>query len=401
VTANNEFATALLGALRNESSGKNFFISPISASLALAMTYAGAREQTRAGMARALNFGGQSEESLFNGQNALSQALAERAKLAFEMAQAASQSGQTPPNASDYSLELVNSLWGQAGFRWAPPFLKTLAENFGAGLFERDFRRQSEAARLEINHWVSAQTNDKINDLLPEPAVTATTFLVLVNALHLKLPWAEEFSKAATAPAVFTPSAHPPLMVPFMHRQASYAYRDDGSAQIVGLPLSSRQLWLLIALPHAGVSLASYEGSLRAGSAALVVPPTGALVNLALPKVTFTSPSVSLRDALRRLGMTDAFDPSRARFEGMCQATSPGACPLFVNDVVQKTMISIQETGVEAAAATAVIMQMESMRLRPKPPPIAMDVNRPYLVALVDQPTGALLMLGHFEQPNE
>ena len=406
VRANNEFGTALFAALREDSAGKNFLIAPISASLALGMTYAGARGETRTEMARALRLGALSGNSLFEGQNALSQTLAKRGALAFDLAQASFLGHGSPPAAADYSLEIVNSLWGQADYRWEAPFLKTLAANYGAGLFERDFVASSQPTRLEINRWVSAHTNDKINDLLPEAAVTPDTRLVLVNALHLKLPWETAFEKSATQTAPFhgldVKEVPVTLAVPFMHRQANLAYRDDGSAQIVGLPLSSRRLWVIVALPHAGVSLANYERSLRADSPALAVPSKEALVALELPRVTFTSPSFSLTSALRRLGMVQAFDSKRAHFEGMSNLR-PGDRPLYVDDVIQKTMIAMQETGIEAAAATAVMMRVLASARTPhqEPVPIPMIVDRPYLLAIVDQPTGALLMLGHIEEPRD
>lgn len=399
--ANNEFGTALFGALRAESAGKNFLTSPISASLALGMTYAGAREQTRSEMARVLHVGAQPADSYFEGQNALSQTLAQRGAQAFDVAQNAFHGSAPPPDAKDYSLEIVNSLWGQASYPWEAPFLKTLAANYGAGLLKRDFTSQAQPTRLEINGWVSAHTSDKIKDLLPESAVTADSRLVLVNALHLKLPWEKEFAKSATASGPFTRSDGKSSNVRFMNRQAKFAYRDDGSAQIVALPLSTRRLWVIVTLPHPGVALADYERTLHADSPALHVPTKEELVKLALPKVSFTSPSFSLSNALRGLGMRQAFDPKHAHFEGMSKVP-PGEIALYIGDVLQKTMIEIQETGVEAAAATAVVMMAGAAYMPHKEPtPIPMIVNRPYLVAVVDQPTAAVLMLGHIEEPKE
>ena len=83
----------------------------------------------------------------------------------------------------------------------------------------------------------------------------------------------------------------------------------------------------------------------------------------------------------------------------MCKVP-PSEAPLYVGDVLQKTMIAIQETGIEAAAATAVMMMAGSASVPHKEPvPIPMIVNRPYLLPIVGQPTGALLMLGHIEEP--
>jgi serine protease inhibitor len=69
--------------------------------------------------------------------------------------------------------------------------------------------------------------------------------------------------------------------------------------------------------------------------------------------------------------------------------------------VIQKAMISMQEEGVEAAAATAVVLAGDAAVALPIPTPVPMNVNRPYLVAIIDNPTGALLMLGHIQDPSD
>ena len=401
VAANNAFAVALFEQVRTQSAKQNLLTSPISAELALTMAYAGAAGQTRTEMASALRFGAAPAQTIFDGQNALSQALQGRGAAAFALAASDYRGSSGHAVATDYQLQVVNSVWGQTGYAWEAPFLHTLAADYGATVYKRDFRTQWEPARQEINAWVSTQTSDKINDLLPPQALTRATRMVLVNALHLKMPWESEFHKSSTAPAPFTRADKTQVTTPLMHTQSSFAYVDDGSAQVVSLPLAGNALSVIIALPHAGSSLEAYERSLRAGSAALMQPKKTALVNLSLPKSAFTSPTFSLSDALKALGMKQAFDDQRANFEGMCAHTPEGE-PLYVSDVLQKTMLDVQETGVEAAAATAVVTSilMSAVVVRTKPVPVPMIVNRPYLVAIVDVPTGAILMLGHITDPS-
>ncbi|MFI5300925.1 MAG: serpin family protein, partial [Polyangiales bacterium] len=148
---------------------------------------------------------------------------------------------------------------------------------------------------------------------------------------------------------------------------------------------------VVIALPHG--DLATYEASRAAGSAAIATPPASASVQLSLPKVSFTSPTFSLARALQAMGMTDAFDPNAADFTGMC-AHPPDGARLYVGDVLQKAMVAMTETGVEAAAATAVVMVGAA-----EPESVPMVVNRPYLLSIVDSPTGAVLFLGHIVDP--
>ncbi|MEP7048696.1 MAG: serpin family protein [Pseudomonadota bacterium] len=400
VTANNRFALALFALLRAGNAKSNLLTSPLSAELALTMAYAGATGQTRAEMARALSFGSAPAQTIFDGQNALSQALERRGASALALAAHSSFGSARPPVAKDYQLDVVNSLWGEATYPWQPAFLRILAADYGAPLYRRDFIHQAEPARQAINAWVSKKTADKINDLLPAGAVGGETRLVLVNALHLKLPWQTPFRPAATVPAVFTRVDRTQLTTPFMNSQASLPYLDDGAAQVAALPMYGNELYLVIALPHAGTSLDAYERSLRSGAAALRLPKKNALLALSLPKSAFTSPSFSLRSALQALGMKQAFDDEQAHFEGM-GAPAAGTPRLFVSDVLQKAMIDVQETGLEAAAATAVVMRT-AMALIPSGParvPIPMIVNRPYLLAVLDAPTGAILILGHINDP--
>ena len=394
VTANNAFALDLYSRLRADSATSNLWTSPVSASLALTMTYAGAAGQTATEMASALHLGAPAGQAIFDGQNALSQAIESRGAAALAAVQQLNQEANQPaPSASDYDLHVVNSVWGEKTETWAAPFLSTLATSYGAGVYLRDFIGQPEPARLAINAWVSSETKDKINDLLPPMSIDSSTRMVLVNAIHLKLPWATPFDASATAPGTFTRADGTTVSPSFMHQTAEVAYVDDGQAQIAWLALSNRQVSVVIALPHAGVDLAAYEASLAPGSAAIAPPQSSALVALSLPKATFTSKTFSLKAALMAMGMVQAFDAGTADFSGMAPRG------LSLSDVLQKAMIAMQEIGVEAAAATAVNVVATSGQVNP-PTPVPMIVNRPYVVAIVDT-TGAVLFLGHIVDPTD
>jgi serpin B len=402
VTANNSFAVDLYEhVLEDPSSARagNLLTSPISASLALTMTYAGAREQTATEMAQALHLDASAGDAIFAGQNALSAALNGRGTEAFnEAKQGAGPSA--PPSTDDYQLQVVNSVWGEKSYTWQPAFLDILAQDYGSGVYEEDFKNDYEPARLAINSWVSDQTNDKINDLLGMGSVDASTRMVLVNAIHLKMPWASPFQVSATAAAQFTRGDGSQVSVPFMNQTGNYGYIDDGQAQVVSIPLRGGSEAVMIALPHDNVTLADYEASLGVANApVLSVLQTSAQVALSLPKMNFTSTSMSLTKSLQAMGMQQAFDPSSANLTGIAAPQQQET--LYVSDVLQKTMISMQETGVEAAAATAVLVAGATSVELPPPTPVAMVVNRPYLVAIIDLPTQAVLMLGHVQDPSD
>jgi serpin B len=236
----------------------------------------------------------------------------------------------------------------------------------------------------------------RINGLLPPGSLDSGTRMVLVNAIHLKLPWTSVFHEASTGPGTFTKAGGATVSARYMNKTATLPYVDDGAAQIVGLPLAGGALSVVLALPHG--DLATYEAGLAAGSAALSQPSNQATVDLSVPKISFTSPTFSLTTSLAAMGMTQPFDEQTADFRGLC-ANPPDGQRLHVHDVLQKTMVAMEETGVEAAAATAVVSSTGSSSGNPTP--VMMAVDRPYLLAIVDVPTGAILFLGHIGDPTD
>jgi hypothetical protein len=90
--------------------------------------------------------------------------------------------------------------------------------------------------------------------------------------------------------------------------------------------------------------------------------------------------------------MTDAFVPGGADFSGM-----DGMRDLFLSFVVHKTWVQVDETGTEAAAATAG-GATTSVPVT-KPPPFRAD--HPFLYFIRDTQTGSLLFMGRLANPNQ
>jgi serpin B len=389
VSANNQFTVDLYRQLSSNARTTNLLASPMSASVALTMTYFGAVGQTASEMATVLHVSGD-PNTIADGQGALARVISSRGAAALS----AAGCGST----TSYQLELVNSLWGERTYPWEQPFLDILARGYDSGVAKEDFIGAPTQALDAINGWVSAKTNGTIDNLLPPTAIDATTRMLLVNAIHLKLPWATNFDPAKTASAAFTKADQSMVSTPFMNLASNFAYdyeKEDGT-QSVGLPLSGQQIYIIVTLPPPGMALAAYEASLTPSSSAFTVPTTLTDIQLSLPKISFTSPAFSLASALDALGMHLAFDANQADFTGMC-SNPPDHGHLHIQDVYQKAMVEMKETGVEAAAATAV----ESCNCDAISTPLPVIVNRPYLVSIVDQPTGAILFVGHIEDPTD
>ena len=89
--------------------------------------------------------------------------------------------------------------------------------------------------------------------------------------------------------------------------------------------------------------------------------------------------------------MVDAFLPGVADFTGICATV-----PLFISAVLHKAFISVNEAGTEAAAATAVVVAPGT----DVPDQATVVVDRPFLLVIRDQPTGALLFVGRMVDPS-
>jgi len=391
VDANNGFAMQLYGQLAPTAKGGNFLTSPLSATLALTMTYAGAQGTTASQMASVLQIPS-SGPSIFDAQNALTQALDGRAAAALAADQQRAKENQSPaPSASDYVATVVNSVWGQKGYPWANPFLSILAKSYGTGVYVEDFATDPSGGETAINDWVSTETGGKIDPLLGPNAVTKDTRMVLVNAIHIKLPWSSPFQTNQTASGTFTRGDGTTVQASFMNQgyQDGVGYADTSDATFVSLPLSGGELSVVFALPKK--DLATLTSALTKDSFA--VPASSADVILSLPKFTFSSPTFSLATALQALGMTDAFDPKAADFKGIC-ANTPDGENLYIADVLQKATLDVAENGVEAAAATAVLLARGSAVT----PTLNVTFNRPFMVSIVDG-SGAILFLGQIDDP--
>lgn len=356
--------------------GENLFFSPHSISVALAMTFAGARGNTETEMVDALAFS-LGQERLHLAFNQLDLTLATRAEAG------------DPDAPRPFRLHVTNALFGQVDFAFLDPFLDTLASNYGAGLRLMDFSTEPEASRLAINAWVSDQTERRIDELLPSGIITGDTRLVLVNAIYFTASWADPFDEAATTDDPFTLPDGEEVVVPTMHQVVDTGYVSGPSYEAAELVYDGGQLAMLLIVPNEG-ELATIENTVSASFVSEIREAlTEHSVDLALPKFTFRS-QLMAKEALTRLGMVEPFTAGAADFSGMT-----GNRNLFIQDVVHEGFVAVDEEGTEAAAATAVVIDLDSA-----PPPAELIVDRPFLFAIIDRPTGATLFIGRVVDPS-
>jgi serpin B len=373
VDGNSAFAFDLYQALKEKDG--NLFYSPYSISQALAMTYAGARGQTAQEMADTLHFL-LSQDNLHPAFNGLDIELAKRGE------------GAKGKDDEGFRLNIVNAIWGQKDYKFLAEFLDVLAENYGAGLRTLDFIKETEKSRVIINDWVSEETEGRIEDLIPQGAIDVMTRLVLTNAIYFNAAWEYPFSEDMTADGSFHLLDGSQVTVPMMKQTESFGYADGAGYQAVELRYDGGELSMVILLPEAG-QFEAFETALDAQRADDIIDNLQkAEVKLTMPKFEFDS-DFGLKDNLVQMGMPVAFSSS-ADFSGMT-----GKPELYIDEVIHKAFISVDEKGTEAAAATAVIIKAVAMPLEP----VAVTIDRPFIFLIRDIDTGAILFVGRVLNP--
>jgi len=373
VEGSSAFAFGLYQALKDTDS--NLFYSPYSISLALAMTYAGARGETEQQMADTLHFT-LPQNQLHPAFNSLDIELANRGEDA------------KGKDGKGFRLNIVNAIWGQKGFEFLPEFLDTLSQNYGAGLRLLDFISAPEESRIKINKWVSDQTEDRIKDLIPPNAIDSLTRLVLTNAIYFNAAWLYPFAENATQNEEFNLLNGDKVIIPMMKQTEMLSYTEGNGYQAVELPYDGNELSMVLLVPGNGL-FKTFESSLDAKQAdAIIKDMEPRQVALTMPKFEFES-ELGLNKILAWMGMPVAFSEN-ADFSGMT-----GNRDLFISDVIHKAFISVDEAGTEAAAATAVIMQLTAMPAEP----IEVIVDRPFIFLIRDIETGTILFVGRTLNP--
>ena len=356
---------------------ENLFYSPYSISIALAMTYTGARGDTESQMATAMHYN-LSQDALHPAFNFVDQELNSRGE------------GAQGKDGEGFRLNVVNAIWGQKDYSFLQEYLDTLAMNYGAGLRVLDFENAAEESRLTINGWVEDQTEERIKDLIPQGGINSMTRLVLTNAVYFNAAWASQFEESMTSPGDFHLLDGGSVQVPMMRQMEGFRYAEMDGFKAVELPYDGFELSMVLLVPDGG----RFEEVEQVLDSALVDGAIGALqsteVMLTMPRFKLES-SLGLNQALVALGMTDAFAPGAADFSGM-----DGSKDLFIADVIHKSFVEVDEAGTEAAAATAVVMEATSAPMQP----VELNVDRPFIFLIRDIETGTTLFVGRVMDPS-
>lgn len=372
VNANNKFAFELYSKFKKETQNKsNIFFSPYSISVALSMTYEGARNQTAKEMQSVLhipmddNIRRTSFVKIYNEINRKDK---------------------------KYKLSTANALWAQKDYKFLKEYTDIVEKYYCGKVTNLDFIKESENSRLKINEWVEGQTNNKIKDLIPHGGVNQYTRLVLTNAIYFKGTWVKQFDKKETKEEDFKTNSGKILKVPMMSltgNDAEFNYTETDKFQIIEMPYDGKDLSMLILLPKQSMKdfeesinteiLSEWKNMLRKQR-----------VEVYIPKFKFET-KYFMNETLKEMGMPTAFTDG-ADFSGM-----GGSKSLSINNVIHQAFVEVNEEGTEAAAATGVIVGITSVGLTVP----VFRADHPFIFMIQQIENGNILFLGKVIDPTK
>ncbi|MEX2152503.1 MAG: serpin family protein [Gemmatimonadaceae bacterium] len=362
--AANQFAFTLFRRLNEAQPNDNVFVSPLSVTFSLGMTMNGAAGTTLDEMRSTLGFGTEELNAINAGYRDL---------MSLE-------SGLDPST----TFQIANSVWYRQTFPFHQAFMDTVKKTFDAEVRGAPF---DQSTVTQVNDWVSAKTNDKIQTILDGIAPDHVMFLI--DAIYFKGSWREQFDPAKTRDAPFA-ALDGTQQVKTMRRAdgtGKIRYGGTATATVGELSYGNGAFVMTIVMPHTG---AGGGGDVNAFAAtldttawtSLVAPMAEADYAVSLPKFRL-SYERELKDDLIALGMRVPFVEGGADFTRM----SPAGRDLFIAFVKHKTFVDVNEEGTEAAAVTNTGVGFDSA-------PPCLCVDRPFIFAIRERFSGTILFIG-------
>ncbi|TXD97829.1 serpin family protein [Psychrobacter frigidicola] len=370
VTANNQFAIEMYQQINGQpqQAEKNVFFSPYSLSTAMAMLYAAAEGETKAQIQKTFNYPSMdilnpNSTALYNQFN--------------------------KPN-PDYKLATVNDLWMQQGLTLNKSYADTVKHYYSGQVTALDFEGSPDPARQTMNKKIAEKTNQLIPELLPKGSIQSDTAVVLTNAVYFKGDWTLPFTAAKTSAQPFYNAIGRASTVQIMQQQSYFDYYEDKQVQIVQLPYKGDNLSMLVVLPKFNDKLAMQQLAKRLSATKIEQWSVGLVrqdVNLHLPKFKLDA-RYQMKTLLADMGMPKAFQ-NGAEFN----LFSDGP-PIKLDEVYHQAVVTVDEKGTEAAAATAAVGMYTGMSY-----PVQFKADHPFMFIIKENKTDAILFLGQVNKP--
>jgi len=366
--SDNNFGLKLFRQIVTSESGKNIFISPLSVSMALGMTYNGADGDTRSEMHSTLEYGNLTASEVNQSYRSL-----------IDLLSTADD---------DVTFEIANSIWYQSGFSVISEFLQLNTTYFDAVVNALDFNR-SDATDI-INAWVSEKTHEKIPTIV-DPPIDPYTVMFLINAIYFKGTWTYEFEPENTTGETFYLKDGSQTTCQMMSHKCDHGYYENNRIQVADLTYGNVGFSMTVILPKSGIDVDSVVSQMTADNwADWTNNLTETEVNVFLPKFKLEY-NTTLNQVLTALGMVQAFNPGQANFDKI----NPDY-DLYISSVIHKTFVDVNEEGTEAAAVTAVTLGTTSIGDHE----VYFRVDRPFIFVLREKNSGTILFVGKIINPN-
>ncbi|HKI46394.1 MAG TPA: serpin family protein [Balneolales bacterium] len=350
----------------NEQKGKNVFISPLSLSMALAMTVNGAAGDTRAAMMKTLDMSNSSMKDMNTSYQSLMKLLL-----------------NADPKVQ---MNLANSIWYRNTFQAQQNFISTCQSYFDAEVKGLNF---SDSKSVDvINKWVSDKTNGHITNMV-QPPIPGNIVMYLMNAIYFKGDWRHQFDKKKTKLEDFTLSDGTKVKPEMMNMETVMPYNQSSGTQVLDMAYGDSVFTMTVILPPAGTSIDDFVANLTRDKLDNWI---GQLhnekVNISIPKfkIDYTT---DLNKVLSDMGMKVAFDPNNADFSNI----NPNE-QLYISKVKQKSYVNVDEEGTEAAAATSVSIGVNAVISVP-----VFRADRPFVYLIRERSSGTILFIGKMENP--
>lgn len=377
--ANLNFSLNLLNLLSKDT--ENVFFSPISLSTVFGMIFLGSNAESRDQLANTFNF------NMFKTNEEAHQGMLEFSRLLR---------GQ-----ENVQMNVANRILAQEKYEFLSDFVKGLKDFYEEDVLRVNFASPEKNKIVgDLNKWVEDMTNGKIKDLLQEDAVDSLTRMILVNAIYFKADWAQKFDKRGTQSSKFftTKDDHTTTDIMFKSGEFRLGYSSKLSCQVLDLPYKNPNFKMVIYLPSPHkdgglVALNELQNNLTLDVMNNMddhFSYTTEKIDVFLPKFRLET-TMKLENILPKLGLKNIFDVSLADLSLMEKNKE-----LYVSSAVHKAFLEVNEEGSEAAAATAAVIGLRCVMVKPE-----FRANRPFLFSIVHSPTETPLFFGRFVRPKQ
>ena len=279
------------------------------------------------------------------------------------------------PQGENYKLSLANSIWftDDERFTVREDFLQTLTDYYRADVYAAPFDNQT---CKDINNWVEENTDGMIPEILDQ--IPPNAVMYLINALAFDARWSETYKKYQVREGDFTKEDGTIQKADFMYSTEHSYLEDDRATGFVKYYKGGKYAFVAL-LPKDGIDLSQYISSLTGDALHdLLNEPAYTTVYTSIPKFE-SEYSVEMSEILKAMGMTSAFDPATADFTDLGSSTAGN---IYINRVLHKTYISVEEEGTKAAAVTAVEPGDGAAIEQEEPKEVYLD--RPFVYMLID-----------------